>query len=122
MGADKRRFTDSLEKLKKKHNIVTPELDDDKVRLAHKIKDLTLEDIKSRIPRIFFSGILLSADILYNDHLRGRDMKKKKEAAAVFLEKLGNPSILKNLSALEKGEAGKKGDPPKVDWGGEAKK
>ena len=45
MGADKRRFTDSLEKLKKKHNIVTPELDDDKVRLAHKIKDLTLEEI-----------------------------------------------------------------------------
>lgn len=108
--------------MKEKYDIVTPELDEDNVRLAHKIQNLTLDEIKGRIPRIIFSGILLSADILYNDHLRGRDMKKKKEAAAVFLEKLGNANLLKNLAVLSAGEAGKeKKQPKKVSWGDEEK-
>lgn len=122
MAPDKRRFTNSLEKVKQKFDIVTPELDEDKVRLAHKIQNLSIEEIKARIPRVVYSGILLSADILYNDHLRGRDMKKKKEAAAVFLEKLGNANLLKNLSVLSSSEEDKnKKQPKKVSWGDEEK-
>lgn len=70
-----------------------------------------------------YSGILLSADILYNDHLRGRDMKKKKEAAAVFLEKLGNANLLKNLAVLSAGrEEHDKKKSKAVEWAGEEKK
>lgn len=123
MAPDKRRFTDSLQKVKEKFDIVTPELDEDRVRLAHKIQSLTLDEIKERIPRVVYSGILLSADILYNDHLRGRDMKKKKEAAAVFLEKLGNANLLKNLAVLSAGrEEHDKKKSKAVEWAGEEKK
>lgn len=109
--------------MKEKYNLDGPELDEDKVRLQHKIRDLTLDEIKAKIPRIIFSGILLSADILYNDHLRGRDMKKKKEAAAVFLEKLGNANLLKNLAVLSSGEDEKnKKQPKKVSWGDDEEK
>lgn len=103
--------------MKEKYNLSGPELDDDKVRLQHKIKDLTLDQIKAKIPRVVFSGILLSADILYNDHLRGSDTKKKREAAAVFLEKLGNANLLKNLAVLSSSEDDKnKRQPKKVRW------
>lgn len=109
--------------MKEKFDIVTPELDEDRVRLAHKIQSLTLDEIKERIPRVVYSGILLSADILYNDHLRGRDMKKKKEAAAVFLEKLGNANLLKNLAVLSAGrEEHDKKKSKAVEWAGEEKK
>jgi hypothetical protein len=108
--------------VKEKFDIVTPELDDDHVRLAHKIQNLTLDEIKNRIPRVVYSGILLSADILYNDHLRGRDMKKKKEAAAVFLEKLGNANLLKNLAVLSAGKEDHENKKSKsVEWSGEEK-
>lgn len=78
-----------------------PELDDDKVRLRYKIHDLSLDDIKSRIPRVLLSGILLSADMLYNDHLRGSDTKKRQAAAEMFLSQLGRSEFLKNLLALD---------------------
>lgn len=100
-----------------KADILGPELDDDRIRLGYKIKDMDIEEIKARIPKVIYSGILLSADILYNDHLRGSDIKKRKEAAAVFLEKLGGANFLKNLAALSAGEdAKKKGQPGKVNW------
>jgi hypothetical protein len=77
-----------------------PELDSDGVRVIHKIHTMNLEEIKERIPRTVYAGILLAADILYNDHLRGRDPHKRREAADVFLSQLGQANFLKNLASL----------------------
>lgn len=120
METPKRRFLpgEGVKKVREKYNLLAPELDDDKIRVGHKIQNMTLDEIKSRIPRVIFSGILVSADILYNDHLRGSDIKKRKEAAAVFLEKLGGANFLKNLAALSSGQDKKdQSRPDKVDWG-----
>jgi hypothetical protein len=108
--------------VKERYDIAGPELDEDKVRLQHKIQRLSLDEIKARIPRVVYSGILVSADILYNDYLRGRDMKKKKEAAAVFLEKLGNANLLKNLAILSSSETeSEKKKAKTVAWGEDEK-
>ena len=124
MEAPKRRFLpgEGVKKVREKYNILSPELDNDNIRVAHKIQKMTLDEIKSRIPRVIFSGILVSADILYNDHLRGSDGKKRTEAAATFLDKLGAANFLKNLSALSAGQDAKdKTKPAKVDWGKDKK-
>lgn len=120
MENPKRRFLpgEGVKRVQNKYNLMGLELDEDNIRIANKIQDMTLDQIKARIPRVILSGILISADILYNDHLRSSDRKKRKEAAAVFLDKLGGANFLKNLAALSAGEEDKdKIQPKTVDWG-----
>ena len=68
-----------------------------------KIDEMDIDEIKAKIPKLIYAGILQSAFIL-NSHLKNKDPKKKKEAAAVFLDRLGQANFLKNIAALNSGE------------------
>lgn len=81
------------------------------------IDELDIDEIKAKIPKVIYSGILQSAYIL-NSHLRGKDPKKKKDAAEVFLDRLGQANFLKNIAALNAGEDSKnKHKPGTAEWG-----
>jgi hypothetical protein len=83
---------------------------------------MDLEEIKERIPLTIYKGILLAADILYNDHLRGRDVKKRREAADTFLGQLGQANFLKNLAGLSSVQDEKnKKKPARATFGEESK-
>jgi hypothetical protein len=82
-----------------------------------KIDEMDIDDIKAKIPKLIYAGILQSAFIL-NSHLKNKDPKKKKEAAAVFLDRLGQANFLKNIAALGAGEDKKnQRKPATADWG-----
>jgi len=86
------------------------------------IDELDLDDIKAKIPKIVYSGMLKAAFIM-DQHLNSRDQKRRKEAAAVFLDRLGQANFLKNIAALSAGEEKKnQHKPAKAEWVGEEKK
>jgi hypothetical protein len=94
-----------------------------KVRVVTQLPEMTLEQIKEKIPRMIYESILLSVDILLNDGLRSQDPKKKHAAAAEFMERMGDASFLKNLAALkaevDKDAALRTGQ--KTEWGKDKK-
>lgn len=82
-----------------------------------KIDEMDIDEIKAKIPKLIYAGILQSAFIL-NSHLKNKDQKKKKEAAAVFLDRLGQANFLKNIASLSAGEDSKnKHKPATAEWG-----
>lgn len=82
-----------------------------------KIDDMDIEEIKAKIPKLIYAGILQSAFIL-NSHLKTKDQKKKKEAAAIFLDRLGQANFLKNIASLSAGEEKRnQNKPAKAEWG-----
>lgn len=86
-----------------------------------KIDEMDIDEIKAKIPKLIYAGILQSAFIL-NSHLKNKDQKKKKEAAAVFLDRLGQANFLKNIASLGAGEEKKNQHKPgTAEWGGEKK-
>jgi len=116
----KRRFLpgEGLERAKRLVKEATPPTPDEVAAAAlAQIDELDVEEIKSKIPKLIYAGILKSAFIL-DQSLRGKDSKKRKEAAAAFIEKLGAANFLKNLASLSSGQdARDQKKPAKVAWG-----
>jgi hypothetical protein len=84
-----------------------------------KIDEMDIDEIKAKIPKLIYAGILQSAFIL-NSHLKNQDQKKKKEAASIFLDRLGQANFLKNIAALGAGEEKKNQHRPSTaEWGTE---
>lgn len=98
-----------------------PTADETAAAVLAQIDEMDIDAIKAKIPKLIYAGILQSAFIL-NSHLKNKDQKKKKEAAAVFLDRLGQANFLKNIAALNSGEDTKnKHKPATAEWGQEKK-
>jgi hypothetical protein len=98
-----------------------PTADETAAAVLAQIDEMDIDAIKAKIPKLIYAGILQSAFIL-NSHLKNKDPKKKKEAAAVFLDRLGQANFLKNIAALGAGEEKKNQHKPgTAEWGAEKK-
>lgn len=124
-GSAKKRFPHSREELN--------ELIDEQRKkrgqplYAYKVRTMTDLQIKRKIPRLFYEGLLMSVDILSNEYLRSKDPKKKKLAAREFLDLLCDTNFIKNLVILKeegkddsKGKAEREKDRGTAEWGGKS--
>lgn len=83
-----------------------------------RVRKMSTRSIKEAIPRLVYEAMLMSVDILLNEHLRSRKPERKKEAAAVFLSKLSDAAFIKNLALLteEASRTKDKHKPAKAEW------
>jgi len=91
-------------------------------RLAREISKLSLEEIKEKIPRSIYEGILMASETCKR-FLKSKDPELKEKGAKMLLDLMSEATFLKVINQLQTGVFEEnRGRKVVVNWGNEEQK